>query len=293
MCAEQSTKIENRSRPGKAISFILLAIIPCMSLRADDSFDRQQQGCRSMALGGAGVALKGDAWALFQNPALITAAPNGGGAWYSPAPFGLSELATGSACFVWQPGATSVGGYASVSGFALYRETSAGVVVAGVLADRIRVGITSSWSNLAVRGYGNDGFLAIDAGAAAELGVGVTIGACITNANQPRLGESIRERLPLAVTVGASLDPGEGLTVIADLRGELRAPVDFRAGIEYTPLRFLALRAGTSTETGLFTCGVGVSIAGVAFDYAMSAHPDLGLTHAVSASILVAPRGNT
>lgn len=292
MCAEHSTKIENRIRPGKAISFILLAIIPCMPIRADDSFDRPQQGCRAMALGGAGTALKGDAWALFQNPALVTGAATGGGAWYSPAPFGLGELAAGAACAVWQQGSVSIAGYASACGFELYRESSGGAALAGSIADRVQVGITASWCALQIRGYGSDGVLAIDAGASADLGGGVTVGASVRNANQPRFGVDIRERVPLAMSVGVSVAPGEGLTVVADLRGETRMPVDLLAGIEYEPLPFLALRAGAATETGLFTCGVGVRVAGVGFDYAMSAHPDLGLTHAVSASILLASRGN-
>jgi hypothetical protein len=71
----------------------------------------------------------------------------------------------------------------------------------------------------------------------------------------------------------------------ADVMAEGAFPAALRCGIEYAPVALLALRVGTESETGSFSCGIGVRASIVALDYAFRRHPELGATHALSLGV--------
>ncbi|MBL0174271.1 MAG: hypothetical protein IPP94_03220 [Ignavibacteria bacterium] len=238
-----------------------------------------------MALGGAATALKGDSWSLFHNPSLAGASGSGGGVWYSPAPYGLGELSAGAASFALATDLANVTAGVTFSGFSLYRESTVSIGIARRIEERIHAGVAVNYCHLDIRGYGNAGVLAVDAGLAAQIAADVTVAAAVWNLNQPRIGHIVQERLPLSLSLGVAYEAREGITLAADLAGDLEHPVDVRVGLEYRPLACLALRAGASSEPGSFTCGLGLASGGVGIDYALRAHPDLGLTHAVSATL--------
>jgi hypothetical protein len=288
----QRNKIKKSMPTGKAgFALLFLALFALTATGVRAGFEKQQQGSRGVALGNAGTALTGNTWSAFYNPALLAKLGRSVGAGYSPAPFGLKELASAAGeynePFSFGTLAASVQSY----GFELYRETIVALSFAHSFDENLHVGATVNYMSLSLGKYGSDGFFSVDAGAAVSLPGDVTLGAFVTNINQPRIGVNLRERLPLVASIGAAWKPAEGLTVCSDVQKDIAYPLNLRVGVEYEPVSFIALRAGANTEPGRFSCGVGIKHAGVELDYSFWSHPDLGGTHGVSVSYVFAEAG--
>jgi hypothetical protein len=88
------------------------------------------------------------------------------------------------------------------------------------------------------------------------------------------------ESLPFVLAVGAAWTT-ERLRVVCDLEKDARYPVTVRAGIEFLPMDPLALRIGAVNAPASFAAGMGVLLASVEAQYAVSIHPDLGWTHSL------------
>jgi hypothetical protein len=105
------------------------------------------------------------------------------------------------------------------------------------------------------------------------------------------------DQLPLTFALGAAYRDMTALKITADLK--YTAPdqtTRAMAGMEYSPLRLLALRAGYQMplggvgDQGLWRAenvrgGVGVKLARLRLDYALIPFGDLGLTHRLTLSI--------
>jgi hypothetical protein len=76
-----------------------------------------------------------------------------------------------------------------------------------------------------------------------------------------------------------SLSPATGLILNMDIFKDIDFPAELRVGIEYRILNRLALRTGMTTQPDNFSAGLGLSFSYFAVDYAMTSHPDLGITH--------------
>lgn len=105
-----------------------------------------------------------------------------------------------------------------------------------------------------------------------------------------------RSAMPVGIGGGISYSGLKKLLVGLDVSKPLDAPLIVRGGVEFTPVEFLALRAGYSSEgsawktgaTGAdilagFSLGMGLrNLAGVSLDYAITPAIDLGLFHRIS-----------
>ncbi|MFO7676515.1 MAG: PorV/PorQ family protein [bacterium] len=149
----------------------------------------------------------------------------------------------------------------------------------------------------ALKGIYSDLFEAAGSGAALDLGAlaalrpDLSVGLSARHLGLLSYGRA--EPLPGEVAAGASWR-GHGLTAVLDLVVPFDNPPAVRAGLEYAPLPELALRAGYRTGpaslTGLgplagLTAGLGVSVRGFGFDYALAPYGELGLVHRVGLNL--------
>lgn len=112
---------------------------------------------------------------------------------------------------------------------------------------------------------------------------GLFLGASVQN-----LGSRIKfiqqaDPLPLTYRVGAAMHLFEWrLQLGADVLKRRDSDFEFNLGMEYRPIKLMALRAGYSTENDLddgITAGFGIDIRALHFDYAYVPYGDLGNTH--------------
>ncbi len=245
-----------------------------------------RHGARMLALSQAGTALPADAWAAASNPALLARQGLTTAVMWSPAPFGLRELSHAAAVVTHDASAFSWSALVQSSGFALYRETEAAFACAMTMGGRMHVGTTIGWRDVAIQGYGSAGVLLVDLGAAMEVSDGWVVATVVGAVNRPTIGRS-RERLPITFSLGSSMQVTSHLLLVADAWKDLRHAVQLRFGVEYIPLEQLRLRAGSATEPGRFSAGIGTMIEGIAADYAVVTHSDLGLTHILSVAVAI------
>jgi len=106
-------------------------------------------------------------------------------------------------------------------------------------------------------------------------------------------------RLPTEIGLGASFQSPQ-LKALADAVYPLDNDLNLRAGIEFTPIKELALRLGYRTgpaditTLGFFsglTLGLGVTLKNLSLDYCLVPYGKLGITHRIGLATVVPRRG--
>jgi hypothetical protein len=251
-------------------------------------------GARSTGMGGASVSLADDGTALYWNPGALTLV---GGhrftvshvAWFRDATYRYASYAL-------PLGESGVVGLAVEQGGISWDNTGEGEFDAGDFSGALgygravlpNLGVGGSLKYLSsVLGDDSAASYAVDVGAIYKLSENVSLGAAVRNLGP---GLSYRERedpLPTTLAVGGSCT-WRDLTLALDLEKQNDLAATPRAGLEYVPIRPLALRGGfiggDDSALGTFTGGFGLRWADRwAFDYAYRPST-LGGTHQVGLS---------
>ncbi|HUI09455.1 MAG TPA: hypothetical protein VL221_03955 [Bacteroidota bacterium] len=258
---------------------MICAVVCAWISPAQGAFERQPESVRSVAMGGAGVAIPGNPWGAFTNPAALAGAFGAlAGVSLAPSPFGLTELGRQAcACAIgWGRGGASIA--ALSTGFTLYRETTVAAAVGYDLGKGLRCGCSCSLNALSIEGYGSGSCWGCDAGILWALAPGVDIGASVQNLNAPSPGRS-GEAVARSATAGIAVAAGLPATVAFDLAVDPRYPVELRLGGEYVIAGCVALRAGVSSDPSALCAGIGLSLSPVEVGYAFTRHQELGFTH--------------
>ncbi len=241
-----------------------------------------RKGARSLGMGGAYTGLANSPEAAYYNPAGMWFQSSAAGLVYYSAPFGLRELqtVTGVVSYPtqWGNGALIIESF----GFELYRETTVGLTYAGSFRERMAYGVTAHYEHVRIERGGTGSTMGIDAGILTRPHNKLWIGIAGRNLNRPRIdGES----LPQVLSLGMAVEPMKDLVLTADAVKDVRFRIDFRVGAEYRILNALFLRLGMSSDPSRFSAGLGLDAGFGIVDYALYTHPDLGVTHAISATI--------
>jgi hypothetical protein len=236
-------------------------------------------------MGGAFVAIADNAWAIIFNPAGLTQLRGDEiAAFYSPQPFGMTELSLASFALAHPTSYGQVGVSVNRFGFDLYREVSGILSYANSYRDVFSFGINLTYNSLAIKNYGSASAIGVDIGILATITRGLRWGFFAANVNAPSIGQA-REKLPQVYASGLSLRPADGLLLGLDVIKDIRYPALLRGGLEYRLVDLVSLRVGVGNNPAKFSSGLGVHYSFVHFDYAMTTHPDLGLSHQFSVAV--------
>ena len=251
------------------------------------AFEERVRGARLAGLAGASSGLPGEIWTIPTNPATAgTVLARSLAISVNPRPFGLAELSSVDFAFLqpFKPGSLAVTG--SVFGSDLYRETTVSLSAAGSLFKRFEVGVALTAYALSIRDYGSAWTLGVTAGILVHLSERLFLGLSVQNINEPAIG-SVRELLPQSMHAGMSYQPLPGFLIAADIAKDILFPADLAIGFEYAPLEAFLFRGGTTLNPSTFSAGVGIRTTLLRLDYALAAHPDLGLSHVISFAIVL------
>jgi hypothetical protein len=241
---------------------------------------------RSIAMGVSGVACPGLASGVFVNPSRAASIQNlSVSVGFSPAPFDLPELQTGSAAVVvpFSFGSLFVG--AAYSGFRLYREHTFRLGAGSSLSDNLDVGVCLTYYSLGIDRYGNDGTLGLDLGVCVHLGTTLTLGFTALNFTGASIGD-FADEIPQVFTIGLSFLATDELAIAADVTKDLHFPAETGVGVEYTSFRVLHLRAGISDSPSTMNAGIGLTTEILQVEYGVRIHPVLGPTHQIGVILL-------
>ncbi len=241
-------------------------------------------GARSLAMGGAYVALADGPDAVFLNPGGLAQISGTAVALFYQKPFGLEDVNFGTATAT-----VPVAGYRVSIGFMnlgnpLYDQTEIAVALSHHFRDIFYYGVALRYQSTQIESFGSSGTVGVGFGVVAPLGERLSLGFEATNLNRPRLGKA-QEELPQTFKSGLSLFAAPSLILSVEIFKDVRYSEELRFGTEFRPLERLALRAGAASNPSRFSAGFGVAVDPFHVDYAFFTHNDLGLTHQVSFTV--------
>jgi len=258
---------------------ILLLFIITVSFSFNYNIAQYNAGAKQIALSNSDIALSNDVFALFNNPAgLAQMNWREAGIYYSPAPFGLTELSNGFVAYnePFSFGSVSLG--ATTYGFELYRETKFILGISYNYQNKFFVGAAVNFHNLSIKNYGSDLACYLNIGGLAYLSPELRLGFYFHNLNYATFG-SDEDQIPAVISSGLSCDILSNLRFNLAFEKDIKYPFSFLMGLDYDIIRYLSLRTGFSTEPSRYTAGIGINYSIFSIDYALFTHSDLGLTH--------------
>lgn len=270
-------------------SHYLLIFIYCFASFSSAQFN---PGAKQISLSNSDVGLSNDVFSLFNNPAgLSQIGWREVGIYYSPAPFGLSELANGYIAYH-EP--TSIGsfGFGGMSyGFDLYRETKIILGYSYNYQNRFFAGAAINYQTISIKNYGNDAVVFINIGGLAYITNYLRWGFSVQNINRASYGED-DDQIPLIFNTGLSYDLASELALNFAIEKDIRYKTSIQFGINYDLIENLSLRSGFSNEPSKYSVGIGINYSIFSLDYAMFTHTDLGLTHQAGVIISFGKEGS-
>ncbi len=243
------------------------------------NFSQFNPGARQVALANSDIATNNDVFALFNNPAGLSFSSNNElGVFYSPAPFGLSELANGFSVYKhnFQFG-TVAAGYMTY-GFELYRENMFSITYSNFVDEKLAIGATINYHTLSIERYGDDNSVSFNIGGIASIQDNIKLGFLFENISRSSFGEDSNQ-IPIVYNAGLSYNINTNVTVSAAVEKELEFDPSIKFGLEYRLIEYFEMRLGYKNEPDSFAAGVGINYSIFNLDYAFFTHQDLGLTH--------------
>ncbi len=270
------------------ICSIVLSVSLCLFNQALAGDDKLDKSGRIIGMGGAFTGLANSSYAIFYNPAGLALLPFREASAFVAQPYGLSELLHVTISYA-DPMSLpeNLGAFGIAArrfGFQLYNETAFSIAYANSFERKFFYGATLRYHNTSIQNYGSAGAFGIDIGLLFLITPELSIGFSATNLNRPTIGIS-NEVLAQTYTAGASYRLFKNLRAVVDFEKDVRFPLTVKSGVEFDAVQYLSLRAGFSTEPQRLTGGVGIHYALADIDYAVTTHPDLGLSHQLSLTI--------
>jgi hypothetical protein len=275
------------------LTVLFLVVVPSVECWSQGTSGAQflgiGMGARSVGMGGAYVSLATDGSALYWNPAGLSQTTRmrlsvSHVSWLDDASYEYASFAT-------PLGSNGSVGLALEQGSLSWDNTGSGTFEAGDFsgvvgyARRLRPNLGVGGSVKYLRsslGDAGASSYALDIGAVYALSKSATIGAAVRNLGPGLTFEVESDPLPATITVGGSYLWNDAVFAL-DFEKVNDSEVTTRAGVEYSPVRYLALRGGMilggDTALSSFTGGVGLNWdERWAIDYAYRP-TDLGGTH--------------
>jgi hypothetical protein len=242
-------------------------------------FENTDVGARAVSLNGAFTSLSDNSLAVFYNPAGLGQMKfREISAFYSPAPFGLSDLSTAALSYAEPVKFGVIGAGIKSYGFDLYRETNILFSYGNNYSGRLFYGANINFYHLNIQNYNSASSFGLDIGAMAYLTSFLKWGFFGKNITSSSIGRT-KEKIAQVYRTGFTYQPVDILNLILEAEKDVKYPVSVRAGFEYSIIDYVDLRAGVGSEPTLFSAGVGINYSLIRFDYAFSKSEDLGFTH--------------
>jgi len=236
-------------------------------------------GARGQAMGNAS-ACHSDEWSILNNVAGLAEANQVSLAMsYDALPilpaFGKMGLA------VTLPGTVTGGLGLYRFGDAVYNEQ---LVAAGMATqwNHTSLGMKVNYIRYAADGLGSKSVFSASLGGITKLAPWLTIGAHISNVNQPWLSKQFDERLPTTLTAGLLFALAPQVSVATEIEKRINDVATGRAGLEFTLQEKFTARLGFQLHPQALSGGFGFKLRYFLADYSMLYVQSLGMRHQAS-----------
>ncbi len=241
--------------------------------------DNFTAGARATALGDASITLS-DVFSTTTNQAGLGFMSNYSVGIYSDRKFVTASINNFNAA-VALPISDTIGTFglsANYYGYKYYNETKIGLAYARRFGQKFSLGIQFDFMRMFIFENGNRNFYTFELGMQYKPWKVLTIGAHIYNPIPFKVEKIYGERLPTIVKFGLGYEPSPKVLLAAEYEQDIHYKPQFKAGVEYRPIKYLWIRAGAQTTPFSASFGVGVNVKGLNIDLSSSYHPVLGFT---------------
>ncbi|MCC7301168.1 MAG: hypothetical protein IT233_00860 [Bacteroidia bacterium] len=240
--------------------------------------DLHTGGGRSAAIGGAGVALS-DLWSSEHNQGALGLLTKGGFGIRYTNYFLLKETATYGFCGVLPVKQGVFALNISRIGYTLYGELTGGLSYAKSFGKKFSAGMRLNYLQITQgENYGIRHQVTGEVGVLAILNEHFIFGAHLANPTRASLHTWQNEKIPSVLSVGLTYRMSDKALATAEVEKNSYHPADVRFGLEYKPMKEIALRAGFSTYPYHVTFGTGIHLSSFSVDAGGAWHPVLGFT---------------
>jgi hypothetical protein len=236
-------------------------------------------GAAQISLSNSDAALSSDVFSYFNNPSGAAQMNwREAGFYYSPSPFGFSELSNAFAAYNEPLPFGAIGAGVMTYGFNLYKETKFLLGLSFNHQNTLFAGAVVNYHNVSIKNYGSDNAFYLNIGGLAYLENDIRIGFYIHNINRASFGNS-DDQIPVIINAGLSVNADENISLNISVDKDLIYKPSLRFGVNYELVEYITLRTGYSSEPSKYSAGVGINFLIFSLDYAVFTHSDLGLTH--------------
>lgn len=142
------------------------------------------------------------------------------------------------------------------------------------------LGIKINYIQYRVEGFGTKSAFTLNFGGIAELTPKLSIGAHITNINQPKL--SSEDRLPTKLSMAIAFKPTEKVFIVSELEKDLDYDATWKLGAEYFFHSKFCARTGFNVAPNASFFGLGFKTTKFTIDYALQHSVLLNFSHQAS-----------
>jgi len=288
------------------LKFVVIFLISIIVSANAGVFDDRYPSVRATGMSNAYVAIAGDAWASYYNPAGLAQLSGYQASFSYQKPFGLSFFKNyffaAAIPLPWEFGAASV----SFESFGveyndnwMSQESSAKLSHGFYLLNDMHTSLALGYNlnyyywdlGQSVDGInlGAAGTFGFDLGLMASLYKRTYLGVFVYNLNSPTLGVDTKRDLPQRIVIGAAYRPITDLVTSLSFEKAVGFETMVEGGVEYYLMEYLSIRLGASTMPNRISAGFGVHYAGFQVDYAFRNHPVLAETHQFGLSYIFNP----
>lgn len=236
-------------------------------------------GAKQISLANSDVGMANDVFAVFSNTAGLSQIDwREVGLYYSPAPFGFSEMANGFIAYNEPLSFGSVGFGGMTYGFELYRESKFIAAFSYNFDYKFFTGISFIYHSVSIQKYGSTGSIYVGIGGLYYITQYIRWGFFIQNLNHATF-KDYEDQIPVILNTGISIDILDNFSLNSSIEKDIRYNASISAGLEFNIIKYFAIRSGFSNEPSRYTAGIGIHYSNFEVDYAIFTHPDLGLTH--------------
>lgn len=228
-------------------------------------------------MGSSGAAVQ-DVWSLQSNQAGIAGLRKPIASVAFQSQYLNPDLSTKSAVAV-VPYKTNAFGLSFQSyGFSAYNEQKASFSFAKAFGDKILAALTFNYHQTKIAQYGNANAFSFEAGAQYQLIEGLLLGIHVANPTRSVYSNQLNVIIPAVFEAGAAYEFSDKLLLSTAFQKTLDQNTDFKAGLEYKAINWLAFRGGVSANPFRQYAGFGMLYKDIRVDVAVASHPTLGIS---------------
>jgi hypothetical protein len=265
---------------------LLTGILYLIGISILNATENYPAGARALALSNSFVSVS-DTWSTFHNQAGLASLEGFSAGVFYESRFMVDELSHTAGSLLLPIKAGTFGFSFSQFGKGTYKEHKVGLAFAKKLTQKLSAAIQLDYlSELYPENERAVGFATFEAGvvyvATKELFLGAHIFNPIQNGFDTPEG---MQKMPATFRFGGHYQFPKMVLLILETEKNFENPLVIKSGLEFSPVKNLALRFGVSGKPVSYTAGIGFQTGKIVTDIGFSYHGNLGLTPSVSIQI--------